>query len=250
MEKRNLLIAGRLGAAVIALASRRQARLAAWALHDFLWLYPTLRRNCGWHGRVVTQFVPEGRQVWLTIDDGPDRRDTPEILDLLERHGARATFFVIGKKAEAHPGLCRQIVDAGHALGNHTWSHPAGAWWILPRPMVRREIELGNRAIFNASGHRPSLFRSPVGMNGLAIHPVAESLGLQVIGWSSAGGDGCPHPPSTVADRIMRSVRPGAIILLHEAGGGRRRPATLARLLERLGETGYRCLLPRNESLC
>ena len=250
MEKRQLVLAGRLLAAGLAVFGRGAVRSAGWAGHDFLWLYPTLRRNGDWHGPVVTRFHTQEREVWLTIDDGPDERDTPAILDLLGQHGALATFFVIGRRAEKHPELCRRIADAGHGLANHTYSHPAGLWWALPRPWVRREMQAGNQAIENASGYRPSLFRSPVGMNSFAVHPVADSLNLRVIGWSAEGCDGCPGAPTAIANRIMRAVRPGTIILIHESGFTKHRALTLSRLLDRLAQGGYRCVLPQAAAFC
>ena len=225
METRHLVLAGRLAAVLGVLAMRGRARAIAWGMHDFLWLYPTLRRNCPWNGEVLTRFDTLERAVWLTIDDGPDAEGTPRILDLLAKHDAKAAFFVIGRKAEQDSALCRRIVSEGHAVENHTYSHPAGLWWAMPRPFVRREIERGSHAILSATGQAPRFFRSPVGMNNSSIHPVAAELGLRVT-------------------RIMRALRPGAITLLHEGGVSRHRLLTLSRLLDKLGETGYRCILP------
>jgi len=249
MEKRNLVLIGRLLAAYFLITGRKRVRVAAWAAHDFLWLYPTLMRNCDWHGEVVTRFETSEREVWLTIDDGPDVSDTPDILAQLAAHEARATFFVIGKKADRHPELCRRIVDEGHSLGNHTYTHPAGRWWLYPRFLMRREIRRANQAILAATGTIPAYFRSPVGMNNLSVHPVTHAAGHRVIGWSAAGCDGCKGVPSAVARRIMRAVRPGSIILLHQSGMARRRVLALAHLLEELSAAGYRCVLPPAESL-
>jgi peptidoglycan/xylan/chitin deacetylase (PgdA/CDA1 family) len=249
MEKRHLVLAGRLAAVAGVVLLRGRPRFAAWAAHDFLWLYPTLRRNCAWHGEVLTRFETANREVWLTIDDGPDPEDTPVILDLLARHDAKASFFAIGKKAAANPDLCRRIVAEGHALENHTHSHPAGYWWVLPRPFVRREIERGNDAILEAGGEPPRFFRSPVGMNNAGVHPATSRLGLRVVGWSAAGCDGCHAAPTKIVRRIMQSVFPGAIILLHESGGNRHRALTLSRLLDSLSQAGYRCVLPEVSSL-
>lgn len=247
--KRQLIIAGQLAAAAAFLGLRGRARFAALFAHNFLWLYPTLRRNCDWHGEVLTSFATGRREVWLTIDDGPDPHDTPDILDLLARHHAKATFFVIGKKARQHPELCRRIVEEGHSLGNHSFSHPSGGWWALPGPLVRREIAQAQEAIIEASGQAPRFFRSPVGMNNLWVHPAAERLGLRVSGWSAAGGDGCPAAPSQIVARIRRQLAPGAIVLLHESGGSRHRALTLSRMLECLDREGYRCVLPPEASL-
>lgn len=227
----------------------RSRRAAAWFAHDALWLYPTLRRNCGWHGPVATRFETGEKEVWLTIDDGPDPHDTPEILGLLSQHRASATFFVIGKKAEQHRALCRRILAEGHTLGNHSHSHPSGLWWILPRPFVRREIARCNGAILTATGHAPRFFRSPVGMNNFSVHAAARDNGLRVAGWSADGCDGCPAAPTQIVSRIMSALRPGSIILIHEGGGVKHRVLTLARLLGILAEGGWRCVLPAEEAL-
>jgi peptidoglycan/xylan/chitin deacetylase (PgdA/CDA1 family) len=239
-----LVLAGRLAAVVGILATRGRARVLSWAMHDFLWLYPTLRKNCAWHGEVITRFDTTERVVWLTIDDGPDARDTPEILDMLARHQAKATFFVVGRKVEQNPALCERMIAEGHAVENHTYSHPSGLWWAMPRPFVRREIERGSQAILSATGQAPRLFRSPVGMNNLSVHPVATRLRLHVIGWSADGCDGCPAAPTTIATKIMRMVRPGAIVLVHESGGSKHRVLTISRILDKLGQAGYRSLIP------
>ncbi|HRJ73484.1 MAG TPA: polysaccharide deacetylase family protein [Terrimicrobiaceae bacterium] len=248
-SKRQLVIAARLAAAAGACLFRGKARAVSWAAHDALWLYPTLRRNCSWHGPVVTRFQTSAKEVWLTIDDGPDERDTPEMLDVLARHRARATFFVIGQKVRAHPHLCRRILAEGHSLGNHTQSHPAPYWWILPRPFVHREIARCNASILSVTGSKPRWFRSPVGMTSTAVHPAAEREGLQVVGWSADGRDGCPAAPTRIIERIGARLRPGAILLLHESGRSRHRVLTLSRLLDFLAERGYRCVLPSPESL-
>jgi peptidoglycan-N-acetylglucosamine deacetylase len=250
METRHLLLAGRLAAVLGVLALRGRARAIAWSTHDLLWLYPTLRRNCSWHGQVLTRFQSQERAVWLTIDDGPDPENTPRILDMLAEQNAKATFFVIGEKAERHPEVCRRIVSEGHGIENHTYSHPAGWWWVMPRPLVRREIGKASAAIKSTTGRAPRFFRSPVGMNNSSVHPAAAELALRVVGWSVDGCDGCLVTPTAIVRRIMRAVHPGAIVLIHENGPTRHRLITIARLTGKLHEAGYRCLIPSEHSLC
>ena len=120
----------------------------------------------------------------------------------------------------------------------------------MPRPLVRREIEKGYHAIISATGQAPRFFRSPVGMNNLSVHPVAGSLGLRVAGWSVEGCDGCPAAPTSVVNRILRAIRPGAIVLVHEDGRPRHRLITLTRLMEKLATAGYHCVLPAEDALC
>ena len=248
METRHLVLAGRLAAILGVLTLRGRFRALPWAAHDFLWLYPTLRRNCAWHGEVLTHFETQERTVWLTIDDGPDK-NTAEILNVLARRNAKATFFGIGKKIAANPALSARILAEGHTLENHTQSHPSGWWWAMPRPFVRREIESGSETILSTTGQRPRYFRSPVGMNNLSVHPIASQLGLRVTGWSADGCDGCPAAPTAIATRIMRAVFPGAIILMHENGGSRHPVVTISRILEKLDEAGYRPVIPPENAL-
>ncbi len=248
LRKREITFALRAATAAGLFALRGRSRWLAFFSHIFLRLYPTLRRNCDWHGEVITRFRTLKREVWLTIDDGPSE-DTARILDELGQHGAQATFFMIGSKVENFPEVCRRAVEEGHTVENHTWSHPSAMWWTLPPKMVAKEIYHGHEAIREATGADPRYFRSPVGMNNPGVHPAASAQGARVIGWSACGFDGVGTPPKKVLSRIMRDVSPGAIILLHEAGDSPDRVAVLSRLLERLREAGYRCVIPSESSL-
>jgi peptidoglycan/xylan/chitin deacetylase (PgdA/CDA1 family) len=158
-----------------------------------------------------------GNGVWLTLDDGPDPCDTPAILDLLDQHGAKATFFVIGKKAEQHPELIREIVRRGHQLGNHTWSHPQASFWCHGPIRTYREIARCQNTIKAITGAAPTVFRAPVGHSNLFVHPVLEKLGLRLAGWSSRGFDGVSASLPEVTRRIRATATDGAIILAHEA---------------------------------
>ena len=249
------LSAGILGAAALGELLRRDFSLAHLLLLSAtgVILLPTLWRNCSWFGKVETHFATSEKEVWLTLDDGPDPHHTPEVLAVLARHHARATFFGIGERIQEHPHLARQIIQEGHQLQNHTFHHPAGSFWFASPKRVRREIEMGNEAILAITGTRPTLFRVPVGLANPFVHAAVEQAGLRLIGWSAAGWDGLPHDPSKVIDRITRSLTPGVIILLHEQGLSGMphgmRAQTLERLLCRLKEKGYRTTLPSLENL-
>lgn len=213
-----------------------------------LFLAPTLIRNCPWYGDVVTRFRTSKKEIWLTIDDGPDPHDTPEILEVLRRHQARATFFVIGRKVMKYPSLARAIIEAGHDLQNHTYSHPACCFWSASPRDAEKEICLGSAAIHTVTRTKPSLFRAPAGLANPFVHAAAEKAGLTVIGWSASGNDGIPHDPDIVLSHIMRRLRPGTIILLHEGPVAGMRPGTRAqtldRLLSQLHLRGYRTVRP------
>ena len=206
-------------------------------------LYGTLRRNSGWFGPLVCGFPAEGNEVWLTIDDGPEARDTPWMLDVLAEHGALATFFFVGRKAERERALVWRARREGHGIGNHTYSHPAGSWWTLPPGMVKREMVRGADAIEAAAGLRPTLFRSPVGMTNPFVHRVLEREGAALVGWSASGLDGLGDRGAIVVERIMNRLRPGGIAVLHE-GGRAGRVGTLRLLLEELKGRGMQCVIP------
>lgn len=209
---------------------------------------PTLVRNAGWFGPVVTRFPTLRREVWLTIDDGPDPVETPAILDVLARHGAQATFFTIGEKVDRWPDLARAVVAAGHRVENHTFRHRAASYWAALPPHAGREIERGSAAIARAVGTAPTSFRAPAGLANPFVHAACERAGLRMIGWSASGNDGIAHDPERVVAKILRAVRPGAIILLHEGPLKGLAPGTRARTLEAvllgLAAQGYRTVIP------
>jgi peptidoglycan/xylan/chitin deacetylase (PgdA/CDA1 family) len=159
----------------------------------------------------------EARGVALTFDDGPDPVHTRRVLDILEQHGAVATFFVIGRKVEAHPELALEIVERGHQIGVHGFEHDRLFSLRGPR-RVRRDLERAVRAIERATKRRPMLFRPPVGHTNPTIARIADQLDLTVVGWSAAGYDGiAAAKPASVARRIGQKLDDGVIVLLHDA---------------------------------
>lgn len=199
-----------------------------------IFLGPTLIPNCSWNGPVIRRLPATKRKVWLTIDDGPDPHDTPEILDVLARHEARATFFAIGRKVWRYPAAARAITDAGHDLQNHTWSHHECSFWAATPACAREEIDATNHAIRMVAAQTPAFFRAPAGLTNPFVHSAAARAGLRIAGWSVRGYDGVAHDPPTVVNRIIRGLHPGAIILLHEGPVAGIRPGTRARTLEQL----------------
>lgn len=191
--------------------------LAGFSLHAFLVTYllvGTLGPSSRLFGPVQTHCE---NGVWLTFDDGPDPKTTPAILDLLDQHNARATFFVIGQKAAAHPDLILEIHRRGHQIGNHTWSHPRGSFWCHGPIRTYREIARCQETLISILGASPKVFRAPVGHYNVFVHPVLKHLNLRLIGWSSRGFDGVNSPVGDVMKRIQRTLSPGGIVLAHEA---------------------------------
>ncbi|MCF3651470.1 polysaccharide deacetylase family protein [Synoicihabitans lomoniglobus] len=204
-------------------------------------LVPSSQQLC----QVVRRFETSRREIWLTIDDGPDSEDTPRILDLLDQHGARATFFMIGARAERYPGLVAEVVRRGHDVGCHTYSHPVGTFWCAGPRETERQIVDGLRAL-GAAAAAARTFRAPVGIKSLFLARVLERHDLRCVGWDVRAFDARARHPDPVAVRVLRRVRPGAIILMHE--GPQMFPATrvnaLALVLKGLRDQGYACVVP------
>src|SRR4051812_962258 len=108
---------------------------------DLFVLYHLLVPAAQGMGRTFTRFSTTAREIWLTIDDGPDPSDTPQILDLLDQHAARATFFVVGKRAAQHPELIAEILRRGHQVAHHTYEHAVGTFWFASPTRVRSELD-------------------------------------------------------------------------------------------------------------
>ncbi len=200
--------------------------------------------------RVFTHFSPEGSEVLLTIDDGPDREDTPRILDLLDRHGARAAFFLIGSRAAREPRLVAEILRRGHVVAHHTHTHPAGSFWCASAARVRAELDRATAAL-RAAGAEPRWFRPPVGFKNVFLRRELAARGLACVGWSLRTHDCRGRDPARIADRALARVRSGDILLMHEGDSvpAAVRVEAIARVLAGLQGRGLRCVVPRQEQL-
>lgn len=214
-------------------------------------VYPAIRANCRWFGPVVTRFRTRNKAVWLTIDDGPHPEDTPQLLKLLKKHNARATFFVIGQQVQKYPELARAILREGHTLANHTQTHPVLLFWSFLETRLTREVDECNQALREATGETPRWFRAPVGMANLFLHFLLCDRNMKLIGWSARGFDGLFHNTEAMANRIHKSIQPGAIILLHEGRRNRQGWPTnfilSETVLTRLTAEGYIFIVPDEE---
>jgi len=214
---------------------------------DLYLLYHLLVPSAQGVVRVFTRFATGEKEVWLTIDDGPDGTDTPKILDLLDRHGARATFFAIGEQAARQPALVAEIVRRGHEVGHHTHTHPLYTFWCASPARVRKELDGGLDALRQA-GVQPRCFRPAVGIKNPFLHGALAQRGLACIGWSVRSWDCVSRNPAQVVGRVMQRIEPGAIILMHEGPNvsPRVRVEALTRLLEALRARGFRCVVPES----
>ncbi len=217
-----------------------------WAIHAGF-AYAIVAPSCGWMVPVVTRFRPEGSQVWLTIDDGPDGEASLRLSEEMTRRGVRATFFVKGENLERHPEIALALMADGHSLANHTQTHPAHSFWMLLPQRLRAEIDGCDQTLRAAGVTVRRWFRSPVGLKNIFLQPALACDGLRLVGWSVRGKDGVKCEPEAVAARVRRQVTPGAIVLLHE--GRARSNEAILRVIDELRERGYSFVIPRDEQL-
>ena len=184
-------------------------------------------------------------EIAITFDDGPDAEVTPRVLDLLEAHGARASFFCIADRARSHAALCREIVRRGHAVENHSLRHSA-AFPFHGMAGFRREVASAQAALADASGRAPTFFRAPAGLRNPLLDPVLHRLGLRLVSWTRRGFDTRVRDGAAVAARLTRNLAPGDILLLHDGGSIRTAEGTpvvldaLARVLAAAYAQGLR----------
>lgn len=221
---------------------------AAFFLPDVVLLYQLLAPSAQWVCRVFTHFATDRPEICLTIDDGPDEEDTPRILDLLDRHGARATFFLIGERAVRHPDLVAEIRRRGHEIGHHTHTHPLESFWCAGPLRVRAELD-GSLPLFQSVSSR--WFRPPAGIKSFFLARALAERDLRCVGWSVRSRDTMSRDPGAVAERVMKRVQPGSIVLMHEGASldPRVRVRALELLLEGLAARRFACVTPRLEQL-
>jgi peptidoglycan/xylan/chitin deacetylase (PgdA/CDA1 family) len=207
--------------------------VAAIALHAYvaIILCGVFFLRLGMFVDVVSRGPGDARGVALTFDDGPSPTSTPKILDLLDRAKAKATFFVIGKKAEAHPELVREILARGHAVALHSYAHHR-LFALKSARYVRDDLTRAIAVLTAITGERPVLFRPPIGHTNPTIARVVKELGLEVVGWSVRALDGvAAADPRRVARRVKSGLDDGAIVLMHDAAEREdREPASVTAL--------------------
>jgi peptidoglycan-N-acetylglucosamine deacetylase len=184
------------------------------------------------------------KTVVLTFDDGPDPRWTPQVLDALTRHGAVATFCLIGSKAQEHPELVRAIAAAGMRVCDHSRTHDER---LTTRPADRMtgEVVDTQHDLGGAAGAPVHYFRAPGGSWSPALLRMAADAGMQPLGWSVDPRDWKRPGVDAIVSAVQQHVRPGSIVLLHDGGGRRGQTvAALDQLLPWLVAQGYRFGFP------
>jgi peptidoglycan/xylan/chitin deacetylase (PgdA/CDA1 family) len=211
-------------AAVVAAAAFAFARLGVMpATHVWIWtgivldgvfVYAVFERRAPIFGRIISRGRPRAPAIAITFDDGPTEPYTSQILDVLRQSGARATFFVLGARAQAAPDVLRRAAREGHEIGNHTWDHAA-----LPlrtpgamRVTIRRTSDL----VENITGTRPRVFRAPFGWRNPWLDGAARREGCEPIAWTVGVHDTDRPGVDAIVSRAIEGFVNGSILLFHD----------------------------------
>ncbi len=205
--------------------------------------YQSMAPTGQWYGRTFTGLARGSRQIALTYDDGPNDPHTLRLLEVLAKHGVQATFFLIGRFARQRRDIAREIVQAGHVVGNHTFAHPLLIF--KSETEITRQLSDCSSALQEAVGQHSNLFRPPFGGRRPAVLRVARELGLKPVMWNVTGYDWNAPPAAVIERKVARQIRGGDVILLHDGGhkqmGADRSQTVIAtdQLIARYKSEGY-----------
>jgi peptidoglycan/xylan/chitin deacetylase (PgdA/CDA1 family) len=205
--------------------------------------YQSMAPRGQWFGRAFCGLPRGAKQIALTFDDGPNDPHTLDLLDVLDRHNVHATFFMIGRYVQQRPDIALEVSKRGHVIGNHTFAHPFLTF--EPTRNTRHEIKQCGDALTSTVGEHSNLFRPPWGARRPAVLRTARQLGLEPIMWSVTGYDWNTPSAEYIEQKVVRQVRGGDVILLHDGGHktfGADRSATVKatdRLIARYKPEGF-----------
>jgi peptidoglycan/xylan/chitin deacetylase (PgdA/CDA1 family) len=205
--------------------------------------YQSMSPTGQWFGPTFAHGIRGSRQIALTYDDGPNDPHTLHLLDVLAKHGVHATFFMIGRYVQQRPDIVRAVAQAGHVIGNHTFTHPRLIF--QSEAQTRTQLVDCRQALQDAIGQHSNLFRPPFGGRRPVTLRIARELGLQTVMWNVTGYDWNAQPAVVIEKKIARQMRGGDLILLHDGshralGADRAQTViTTESLIRRYRDQGY-----------
>jgi len=178
--------------------------------------YQSMAPTGQWYGQTFAGGIRGSKQIALTYDDGPNDPHTLKLLDVLAKHNVRATFFMIGRYVQQRPDIARAVAQAGHVIGNHTFTHPL----LIFKSTAETRAELSNchQALQDAIGEHSNLFRPPFGGRRPATLRIVRELGMQTVMWNVTGYDWNAPPAAVIEKKVGRQMRGGDVIVLHDGG--------------------------------
>jgi peptidoglycan/xylan/chitin deacetylase (PgdA/CDA1 family) len=204
--------------------------------------YQSIAPTGQWYGRTFAGGVRGSKQIFLTYDDGPNDPHTLKLLEVLAKQSVRATFFMIGRYVRQRPDIARAVAQAGHVIGNHTFTHPLLIFKSAAQ--TRTELVDCRQALEDAIGQHSNLFRPPFGGRRPGTLRIARELGLQTVMWNVTGYD-WKAPAAAIEQKVARQMHGGGVILLHDGGhramGADRAQTVIAteNLIRRYHDRGY-----------
>lgn len=190
------------------------------------------------YGHVYCRSSSNGRKIALTFDDGPHPRYTEEILKILAEYDIRATFFIIGVNAEAYPDDLQKIIDAGCEIGNHTYSH--ARMNRIDATTAKQEILQCEETLYRLTGTRPYLFRPPEGILSDSLKEIVSAMHYNTVLWSIDTLDWAMNPSETISQTVMKNIKGGDIILMHDyVSGGNTTCSALRKMIPQILSQGY-----------
>jgi len=208
--------------------------------------YQSMTPTGQWYGQTFVAGTRGSKQIALTYDDGPNDPHTLKLLEVLSRHAVRATFFMMGRYVRQRPDIARAVAQAGHVIGNHTFTHPNLIFKSAAQ--TRQEFVDCRQSLQDAIGEHSNLFRPPFGGRRPSTFRVARELGLQPVMWNVAGSDWNASTAEMIEKKVARQVRGGDVILLHDGGylalGANRAQTVIAteNLIQRYRNQGFEFL--------
>jgi peptidoglycan-N-acetylglucosamine deacetylase len=177
--------------------------------------YQSMAPGGQWYGRTFTGLKGRTKKIALTYDDGPNDPYTPQLMEVLAKHNVQATLFLIGRFVSRRPNIVRDLVKAGHVVGNHTYTHPP----LIFETAVQIRIQLIScrQAIEDAVGAHSNLFRPPYGGRRPTVFRIARELGLEPVMWNAIGYDWLDTTnPQRIEQNVVKSIRGGDVVVLHD----------------------------------
>lgn len=205
--------------------------------------YQSMAPTAQWFGRTFASGIRGSKQIALTYDDGPNDPHTLKLLEVLAKHSVRATFFMIGRYVQQRPEIARAVAQAGHVVGNHTFTHPLLIFESASQ--TRQQLADCHQALQDAIGEHSNLFRPPFGGRRPATIRIARELGLETVMWNVTGYDWTAPPAAVIENKVARQMRGGDVIVLHDGGhramGAHRAQTVIAtdNLIRRYRDHGY-----------
>ena len=232
-----------LGLMILLLVLRLMGLIPGWplillsAVYVVLLIYGSYSIGSGFYFKAACSVQTTRKEIAISFDDGPDAAFTADILDILRKEQIPAAFFCIGSRVDERPDLCRQMMEDGHLIGNHSYSHHFWFDLFSPQKMLADLREM-DRAVKKATGLTPRLFRPPYGVTNPNLKKAVQQGGYIPVGWNIRSYDTVIKDEKKLLQKLTAGIRPGAIVLFHDTSPTTR--ATLPEFIRRVGHEGYR----------